>query len=118
MPICSYVVFPEAGRGERVARSLGALEECQVEAAENREMLLLVTVTESPDEDRALRQRVESEEGIECMVMAFGEIDPETEERDPVATARASEGAGRGPASGSGPGSGPGRSANVADKEI
>lgn len=129
MPVCSYVVFPREGRTGPLARTLAALDGCEVEVAENREMLLLVTATDSPEDDRTLRARVESEPDIECMVMAFGEIDPETEMRDPMAEARAAEKGGRslpvlsgrrtapGPASGSGSGRVLGGAANETDEE-
>ena len=109
MPVCSYVVFPRTGCSAPLARRLEALDGCTVAVAENREILLLVTATERPEADRALRARVESDPDIECLVMAFGEIDPETEERDPVKAARAAEGGGRElpVVSGGGPGRGP-----------
>lgn len=91
MPVCSYVVFPEPGRTHPLARTLAEIPGCEVKTAENREMLLLVTSTESAAEDRALRERVEAERDIQALVMAFGEIDPETEERDPVAALRGRE---------------------------
>jgi nitrate reductase NapAB chaperone NapD len=94
VPICSYVVFPAPGRTDVLARTLGDFEGCTVEVAENREMLLLVTETSSPEADRVLRTRVEAEPDIEALVLAFGEIDPETEEGDPVAGAREAERAG------------------------
>lgn len=91
MPVCSYVVFAETGRSADLARRLEGIPGCEVERAENRDLLLLVTDTATPEADHALRTRVEAEPGIQAMVMAFGEIDPETEQADPVAAARALE---------------------------
>lgn len=84
MPVCSYLVVPRAGAGSEVARRMAALPGCDVTRAENRDVLLLVTDTPGPDEDRELRRTLESMEGIQALVLAFGEIDPDTPEADPI----------------------------------
>ncbi len=61
------------------------MAECEVEPAENRDILLLVTDTDSPDEDQRLRVQIEGMNGIQTMVLCFGDIDPETTQRDPLA---------------------------------
>jgi nitrate reductase NapAB chaperone NapD len=91
VPVCSYVVFPEDGRTTPLLHTLNQLPGCEARAAENREMLILVTSTDTAEADRALRERLEAERDIQCLVMAFGEIDPETEEADPVAALRRRE---------------------------
>jgi nitrate reductase NapAB chaperone NapD len=88
MPVCSYLVIPEEGATEEVAARLGALPGCDVAPAENRDLLLLVTDTPGPEEDTALRDRLEAMEGIHALILAFGEIDPETHQGDPVAQGR------------------------------
>jgi nitrate reductase NapAB chaperone NapD len=88
MPICSYLVIPEEGSARELTRRLGALPGCDVTRAENRDVLLLVTDTPGPDEDRALRETVEGMEGIHALVLAFGEIDPDTPQADPLADGR------------------------------
>ncbi|GEM_PF-353080 len=84
MPVCSYLVVPQAGAGSELARRMAALPGCDVARAENRNVLLLVTDTPGPDEDRELRDTLESMEGIQALVLAFGEIDPDTKEADPL----------------------------------
>lgn len=88
MAICSYLVIPEEGRAGSLAERLASLPGCDVVPARNRDLLLLVTDTDGPDEDEALRSRLEGMEGLQALVLTFGEIDPETEEADPVARTR------------------------------
>jgi nitrate reductase NapAB chaperone NapD len=91
MPVCSYLVIPEKGQGGHLTRRLGDLPGCDVVQARNQEVLLLVTDTPGPDEDRRLRSRIEALPGIHALVLSFGEIDPETEEADPVRASRQEE---------------------------
>jgi len=77
MPVCSYLVIPETGALEDLAGRLRGLPGCDVAKAENRGLLLLVTDTRGPEEDEALRRRLEGMDGIHALVLAFGEIDPE-----------------------------------------
>ena len=88
MPICSYLVVPEAGAAPRVERSLSALAGCEVVAAENRDVLILVTDTPDLEAEETLRREVEGMEGIEALLLTFGEIDPETELGDPISVGR------------------------------
>jgi nitrate reductase NapAB chaperone NapD len=88
MPVCSYLVVPERGRSAEVARRLSALSGCDVAPARNRDVLLLVTATPSPREDRELRAILEGMSGIHALVLTFGEIDPDTPEADPLAAGR------------------------------
>jgi nitrate reductase NapAB chaperone NapD len=88
MPVCSYLVIPAPGALAGVEDRLRALPGCDVTRAENRDLLLLVTDTPGPDDDAALRDRLEGMEGIHALVLAFGEIDPETAQGDPVADGR------------------------------
>ncbi len=84
MPVCSYLVIPEPECVDTLARDLDSLSGCEVARSENRGLLLLVTDTPGPDEDRELRRRIEGMEGIQAMVLTFGEIDPDTDQADPI----------------------------------
>lgn len=88
MPIRSYLVFPDAGQTGAVADRLSALPGCDVVPAENREVLLLVTETEDAAAEEALRRRLESVDGVRAMVLAFGDVDPDTPLGDPLARGR------------------------------
>jgi nitrate reductase NapAB chaperone NapD len=101
MPICSYLVIPEEGATDRVRADLAGIPECEVVRAENRDVLLLVTETPGLEEEHALRMAVEAMDGIQALLLTFGEIDPHTEIADPMAAGprggRSSATAERGP---------------------
>lgn len=88
MPVCSYLVIPEEGAADALARRLASVPGCDVARAENRDVLLLVTDTPGPAEDRELRSTLGDIEGLHALVLTFGEIDPDTEEADPVGASR------------------------------
>jgi nitrate reductase NapAB chaperone NapD len=83
--ICSYLVIPEDGALARVAERLGALPGCDVVSAENRDVLILVTDTPGLEEEGVLRRKVEALDGIQALLLTFGEIDPDAPIGDPVA---------------------------------
>ena len=83
--ISSYLVITEVGALARVAERLGALDGCDVVSAENRDVLILVTDTRGLEEEGALRRKVEALDGIQALLLTFGEIDPDTQIGDPVA---------------------------------
>jgi nitrate reductase NapAB chaperone NapD len=86
--ICSYLVIPEEGASGRVAERLAALPGCDVVEAENRDVLILVTDTPGLEEESDLRREVEALDGIQGLLLTFGEIDPDAPIGDPVATAK------------------------------
>ncbi len=75
MPICSYLVIPAEGATKSVRDRLEGLSGCDVTLAENRDVLILVTDTSGTGEENDLRSRVEAMEGIEALLLTFGEID-------------------------------------------
>ena len=84
MPVCGYVLVPDVeGRAVLLDR-LSCLPGCEVVPAQNSDVLLLVTTTPGPREDRELRQRIESLPGLDALLLTFGEIDPDTEVGDPL----------------------------------
>jgi len=83
MPVCGYVVLPRAGQAGSTAQELSRLPGCQVYPAENRELLLLVTDTDSFSADEALRARVEALDGVQALLLTFGEIQPADADSNP-----------------------------------
>ena len=88
MPICSYLVVPEDGATDVVHDRLEKISGCDVARAENREVLILVTETPGFEEENELRANVEAMEGIEALMLTFGEIDPDAPIADPLAIGR------------------------------
>ena len=74
MPIFSYLVLPDAGAAGAVAERLAAIPGCEVERAENRELLILLTETSGDDEEQALRASLADVEGIRALSLTFGDL--------------------------------------------
>lgn len=91
MPICSYLVIADEGATERVRDRLAAIPECRVAPAENRDVMILLTDTEGLHEEAALRSAVETMDGIQALLLTFGEIDPDADIGDRIALARSSD---------------------------
>ncbi len=85
MPICSYLVIPREGDADRVQGRLADLPKCEVVRARNRDVLILVTETGGLEEEEELRSSVEAMDGIQALLLTFGEIDPDTPLADPIA---------------------------------
>lgn len=84
MPICGYLVVPRRGESDRTAGALRRIPGCEVFPAEQDDLLLLVTESESLEADASLRRRVEDVPGVEALLLTFGEIDPDSTIGDPV----------------------------------
>lgn len=78
MPTCGYLAITEEGAAPGLARRLAALPGCDAVPARNRNVLLLVTETRGPEEDEALRSDLQAMDEIHALLLAFGEIDPDT----------------------------------------
>ena len=74
MPVCSYIVYPVSGRMHPLMETLNSMRGCEVTPANNRELLILVTETSSPREEDLLQEQLKQQEDIECLALAFGEI--------------------------------------------
>jgi nitrate reductase NapAB chaperone NapD len=75
MAICSYLVMPEPGQADALRERLASIPGCEVVPAENAELLLLVTETADRAGDEALRDRLEALDGIQALVLTFGEVE-------------------------------------------
>jgi len=76
MAICSYLVIPRPGETETLRRRLGAMSGCEVTPAVNRDLLVLVTDTPDRAGEETLRDRIERLDGIQALVLTFGEVNP------------------------------------------
>jgi nitrate reductase NapAB chaperone NapD len=77
MSVCSYLVLANPGSARAVAERLAGIPRCDVIPAENRDVLVLVTETDDPEEERTLRDRLAAVEDVAALVLTFGEIDPD-----------------------------------------
>lgn len=72
MPIKSYLVHPRKGKKSYLTRILANMEFCEVLPAENEDVLILVTDTDSKQEEELLKEKLEKLDGIKLMAMVSG----------------------------------------------
>ena len=73
MTVQSYLILPATGQLLLVSGSLAKLPgRCEVLPAENRDALILVTETETMDEQRNLERQLESLSGVQCASLIAG----------------------------------------------
>ena len=77
MPVVSYLVYPVRGEMESLRRSLEEFPECSVQAADNAELLVLVTDTPGREEEEALTRRLREIPTLSFLglVAAFADTD-------------------------------------------
>lgn len=75
MPIFSYLAYPVQGVKDALLKDLNALDHCEAMAAENEEILILVTDT--PDEkcENELKKKLEGLKSLQSLNMTFGHAD-------------------------------------------
>lgn len=76
MPLCSYVLFSEPGARDELTARLEAWPNCEVEPAEDEDLVLLVTETGDREEQEELEERLEEMTSIQMFAQTFGEIVP------------------------------------------
>jgi nitrate reductase NapAB chaperone NapD len=75
MPICSYIVHPSAGKKLILADRLSALDGCTAHPADNRELIVLVTETDTEAADKALRERISDMDEVECLALSYANFE-------------------------------------------
>jgi nitrate reductase NapAB chaperone NapD len=72
MTIQSYLVYPEPGVLAEIRRQLEEIPGCEVTPAGNRDLLVLVTETSTPQEQYGLEERLFALPGVECLALVSG----------------------------------------------
>ncbi|MFS4454993.1 hypothetical protein [Maribacter sp. 2304DJ31-5] len=78
MPIKSYLAHPHDGKKEYLIQALSAMDECEVLPAENKDVLILVTETNSRQEEDILKEKLESIPSLKLLAMVSGFDTPKT----------------------------------------
>ena len=78
VPIKSYIAWPAPGKTTELESALLKLPGCEVLAAENRELLLVVTDTAGEPEEKALGAALEEIESLQCLSLVAGVTEKET----------------------------------------
>ncbi|MCH2175711.1 MAG: hypothetical protein MK193_08285 [Lentisphaeria bacterium] len=71
MPICSYLVTPTPGSMEQLSLKFHTIPECEVVPSTNKNLLLLLTETESDDHEKELQTTLKGIPEIECLALSF-----------------------------------------------
>ena len=69
MPVKSYLVIPAEGRKEPLKKEIEALQGCEVTPAENRSLLVVLTETESEEEDKALFEKLNTLADLQLLTL-------------------------------------------------
>ncbi|MFS4491648.1 hypothetical protein [Maribacter sp. 2308TA10-17] len=72
MPIKSYLVHPQEGKKMELANVLSEIEQCEVLPAENKDVLILVTETDSKQEEEVLKEKLDSINEVKLMALVSG----------------------------------------------
>jgi nitrate reductase NapAB chaperone NapD len=83
MPIKSYLAYPVRGGQDDLAAALRALGACEVVAATNREVLVVVTDTTDEAAEEALQRALLLVPGLEALALVAGVDDAAAEPARP-----------------------------------
>lgn len=76
MPIKSYLAFPQKGKLAELTDTLRHTAGCEVTAAENQELLILVTDTADEAAEKVLERRLQAIETLMALTLVAGFQDP------------------------------------------
>ncbi len=72
MPIKSYLAHPHNGKKNELIQALSAIDQCEVVAAQNKEVLVLVTETDNDSEENLLKEKLETINSLKLLALVSG----------------------------------------------
>ena len=75
MPVFSYLAYPAKGAKKDLLKDLAALAYCEVTAADNEEVLILVTDTPNEEKEKELQEKLKEIKSLKSLGMTFGHVD-------------------------------------------
>ncbi len=72
MPIKSYLAHPIDGKKEALINALNALGSCEVVPSENEELLILITDTQTVEEDKILKESIDALDSLKMLSLVSG----------------------------------------------
>lgn len=72
MPIKSYLAHPQDGKKEYLLEVLSSIEGCEVLPAENKDILILVTETNSRQEETILKEKLDAISSLKLLALVSG----------------------------------------------
>ncbi len=75
MPVFSFLAYPETDKKQQLIKDLTAFEYCEVNPADNNDVLILVTDTPDEETNKALQEKITALDSLESLSMTFGHTD-------------------------------------------
>ncbi len=72
MPIKSYLAHPIKGKKEVLLKALKSFNNCDVIPSENKELLIVVTDTQTIEEDKRLKEKLDTIESLKFLSLVSG----------------------------------------------
>ncbi len=72
MPIISYLAHPQEGKKDELLKALSTMDQCEVIPAENKNLLIVVTDTETDEEQDDLKLRIEAVDSLKLLALVSG----------------------------------------------
>ncbi|EAR02369.1 hypothetical protein [Maribacter sp. HTCC2170] len=72
MPIISYLAHPQEGKKSELYDKLSLMENCEVIPAENENLLIVITDTETDIEENILKEKIETIQSLKLLAMVSG----------------------------------------------
>jgi len=72
MPIISYLAHPHEGKKVELLEALSTMDQCEVIPAENKNLLIVVTDTDTDDEQDDLKEKIEAIKSLKLLALVSG----------------------------------------------
>ena len=72
MPIKSYLAHPHEGKKAELLEALASINNCETIPAENKDLVVLITETETEFEEEQLKAKLETMPSIKLLAMVSG----------------------------------------------
>ncbi len=72
MPIKSYLAHPHSGKKNELIEALSSIEQCEVVAAQNKDVIILVTETEDTNQETILKEKLDTIGSLKLLAMVSG----------------------------------------------
>lgn len=75
MPVFSYLAYPEKDKKQQLITELSSFEYCEVNPADNKDVIILITDAPDADTDKALQKKIQALDSLQSISMTFGHTD-------------------------------------------
>lgn len=72
MPVKSYLAHPHDNQKEELIRELSMIAQCEVLPAQNKDVVILVTETETTVEEDTLKEKLETIPSLKLLALVSG----------------------------------------------